>query len=184
MNDWRTSERQVSADVETLSTRPDIPAASATETGSGPQDPDNPLLLNGAAFDVSQEVGFLLRRVQQRVTSLFQQRMKDYDLTPTQFASLCKMAEIEEVSQNHLGRLVNLDPATNQGVVRRLIKRGLICRRDDPNDRRRSLLSLTDQGRELLVECLPTASRVTPAVLGPLSPDERVEIVRLLKKLG
>ena len=147
-------------------------------------DHPNPLMIDGEPFDVSLEVGFLLRRVQQRVTSLFQQRMKDFDLTPTQFSSLCKMAEIDEVSQNQLGRLVNLDPATNQGVVRRLMKRGLIARRDDPNDRRRSLLRITEQGRALLSDCLPIASRVSPAILKPLSETEREQLLDMLKRLG
>ena len=158
--------------------------ADASVSTHQPGDHPNPLNIDGVQFDVSQEVGFLLRRVQQRVTSLFQQRMKDFDLTPTQFASLCKMAEIDEVSQNQLGRLVNLDPATNQGVVRRLMKRDLIARRDDPNDRRRSLLRITEQGRALLADCLPIASRVSPAILKPLSEDEREQLLDMLKRLG
>ena len=135
-------------------------------------------------FSLDDEVGFLVRRVHQRVTALFQERMRDHDLTPTQFSSLCKMAETGEVSQNQLGRLVNLDPATNQGVVRRLQKRGLIQRRDDPNDRRRSLLTLTDQGREVLVACMPAASRITPSVLKPLNSEERALLMDMLRRLG
>ncbi|MEM6903702.1 MAG: MarR family transcriptional regulator [Pseudomonadota bacterium] len=135
-------------------------------------------------FSLDDEVGFLVRRVHQRVTALFQERMRDHDLTPTQFSSLCKMAETGEVSQNQLGRLVNLDPATNQGVVRRLQKRGLIQRRDDPNDRRRSLLTLTERGREVLATCLPAAARITPSVLKPLNSEERALLMDMLRRLG
>ena len=178
MNGWRTDDQSLTMAADHAVT--DGHHDEVTNQASA----DNPLMLDAGQFDVSQEVGFLLRRVQQRVTSLFQQRMKEFDLTPTQFASLCKMAELDEISQNHLGRLVNLDPATNQGVVRRLMKRGLIARRDDPNDRRRSLLRITDEGKSLLSQCLPIASRVSPAILKPLSVEEREQLVDMLKRLG
>ncbi|MEO0391909.1 MAG: MarR family winged helix-turn-helix transcriptional regulator [Pseudomonadota bacterium] len=190
MNGWHADDQSLALSADHLDQQVASPSHDRHSTarhgamGKGREGADNPLMIDGQQFDVSQEVGFLMRRVQQRVTSLFQQRMKDYDLTPTQFASLCKMAEIDEVSQNQLGRLVNLDPATNQGVVRRVMKRGLIARRDDPNDRRRSLLRITQDGRNLLVDCLPTASRVTPAILKPLSQEERVQLLDMLKRLG
>lgn len=134
-------------------------------------------------FSICEEVGFIVRRVHQRIGSIFQDRMKPFDLTPPQFSALCRMSEYAELSQNQLGRLVNLDPATNQGVVRRLLKRGLIERRDDPNDRRRALLSLTDSGRDLLAQCMPVARRVSPTVLKPLTTEEQATLLELLRRL-
>ena len=55
-----------------------------------------------------------------------------------------------ELSQNLLGRLVGMDKATMQGVVRRLKERGLVDSRPDPGDARRTLLSLTTEGQRLV----------------------------------
>ena len=88
------------------------------------------------------------------------------------------------VSQNRLGRLTAMDPATMQGVIRRLGERGLVARRADPTDRRRTLLSLTAAGRALVEDGLGArGSKVTAATLAPLRPGERATFLRLLKKL-
>ena len=50
------------------------------------------------------------------------------ELTPTQFAALVKVHDIGQVSQNQLGRLTAMDPATIQGVIQRLEARKLIER--------------------------------------------------------
>ena len=62
---------------------------------------------------------------------------------------MVKLHEYHELSQNLLGRLVGMDKATMQGVVRRLKDRGLVDSRPDPGDARRTLLSLTIDGQPL-----------------------------------
>ena len=50
-----------------------------------------------------------------------------------------------------------MDPATIQGVTRRLKARRLVAVRPDPTDRRRSLLRLTDAGARSLEAVLVEA---------------------------
>src|SRR5258708_20722561 len=90
-----------------------------------------------AGYVLEEQIGHLLRRAHQRATALFLETMAELDLTPTQYAALVKIGDVEEISQNHLGRLTAMDPATSQGVIRRLEARGLITLRPDPNDRPR-----------------------------------------------
>lgn len=47
----------------------------------------------------------------------------------------------------HLARLLHVHPSTLTGILKRLERQGLIGRRADARDRRRSLLGLTDKGR-------------------------------------
>lgn len=132
----------------------------------------------------NHEICYLIRRAHQRAAVIFQEIMKEYDLTPTQYAVVVKMAELGEMSQNHLGRLVAMDPATNQGVVRRLLKRGLIRQRHDPNDKRRLLLSLNPAFRAVIENVLQDGNKICPVILSPLSPEERDRLYELLRKIG
>ncbi len=84
----------------------------------------------------------------QRHTSIFMSEMTD-KLTQTQFAALARLLEVGPCSQNHLGRLIYLDAATIKGVVDRLKLRRLITTQDDPNDRRRRAITLTEKGRNV-----------------------------------
>jgi DNA-binding MarR family transcriptional regulator len=105
-------------------------------------------------------------------------------LTQTQFASLAKLYEVGPCSQNHLGRLIYLDAATIKGVVDRLSARGLVIAANDPNDRRRRAVTLTEQGRRLTEEAIKVAAKITADTLVPLSEEEREIVSRLLNRLS
>jgi MarR family transcriptional regulator, lower aerobic nicotinate degradation pathway regulator len=147
--------------------------ATARPTGSG---------LFG--YVVETQVGFLLRRAHQRHAALFQEGMGEADLTPMQFTALLKTAELGRVTQNQLGRLAAMDPATVQGVVRRLIARGLMRRRPDPMDRRTAVLAPTEAGLALLADAVAHARRITAATLAPLDEAERTQLIDLLRKIA
>ena len=133
-------------------------------------------------YVLDDQVGFLMRVAMQRHTSIFMSEMTD-KLTQTQFAALARLLEVGPCSQNHLGRLIYLDAATIKGVVDRLKLRRLITTQDDPNDRRRRAVTLTEKGRHAAKAAIERAADITATTLKPLSPDEQETIVRLLKKL-
>ncbi len=135
-------------------------------------------------YVVEDQVGFLLRRAHQRHAAIFLETMARHDLTPTQFTALIKTVELGRVTQNLLGRLVAMDPATIQGVVRRLVDRALIARALDPMDRRTTVLIPTDAGFALAAKAVVAARAITAATLAPLDPEERTQLTALLRKLG
>ncbi len=142
----------------------------------------NPAALAGYA--VEDQVGFLLRRAHQRHAAIFLDAMAVHDLTPTQFTALIKTVELGRVTQNHLGRHTAMDPATIQGVVRRLVDRGLVSRELDPMDRRTTVLLPTEAGVALAALAVPAARGITDATLAPLAAAERAQLLALLRKLG
>ena len=137
--------------------------------------------LDGYAVD--QQVGFLLRRAHQRHAAIFIEGMAAAELTPTQFTALVKTVEAGQITQNHLGRLAAMDPATIQGVVRRLTERGLLRRAADPADRRTVVLEATEAGLALARSAVASARGITEATLAPLDPDQRRQFLLLLRKM-
>ncbi len=134
-------------------------------------------------YVLEEQVGFLLRRAQQRHTAIFAARIGKHQLTPTQFATLAKIYDEGAVSQNRLGRLTAMDPATMQGVIARLLDRGFIARAPDPQDRRRAILRLTPEGRAAFAESAPNGNLISRETLAPLDARERAAFLRLLAKL-
>lgn len=136
-----------------------------------------------AGYVLEDQVGHLLRRAHQRATQIFLARFAASGLTPTQFAALVRLSEHGALSQNHLGRLTAMDPATIQGVIRWLSARRLIQRVSDADDRRRALLSLSADGRALIEGLFDAGLEVSAATLDPLSPQERRAFLDLLQRL-
>lgn len=134
-------------------------------------------------FVLDEQVAHLLRRAHQRASALFLTVLAEAQLTPTQFFAMARLHEMGKLSQNRLGRLAAMDPATIQGVIRRLHERGYIERLADPTDRRRMVLSLSPLGQETVVRLLGAANRVGDDIVAPLSPEEQTTFISLLKKL-
>jgi len=134
-------------------------------------------------YRIEEQVGYLLRRAHQRASSIFQVTIGDPNITPTQYSSMVKLHEYTELSQNHLGRLVGMDKATMQGVVRRLKDRGLVDSRPDPGDARRTLLSLTIDGQRTVGKLLINGPAVSRETLKPLNGAEQRQLLELLSRI-
>ena len=70
-----------------------------------------------------------------------------------------------------------------KGVIDRLSERGLIARRADQEDRRRTQWRLSESGAALLATAYGDGFAVTAEILDPLSPRERGTLLRLLEKI-
>lgn len=135
-----------------------------------------------ATYVLDTQVGFLLRQVNQRHTSLFGALIGE-EVTPTQWAALSKLHEKGPCSQNLLGRLTAMDAATIKGVVDRMVKRGLVETRPDPEDGRRLVAALTPEGTALAERLIPAANAISQETLAPLDASEQALFVALLERL-
>ena len=134
-------------------------------------------------YRIEEQIGYLLRRAHQRASAIFQVNIGDPNITPTQYSSMVKLHEYTELSQNLLGRLVGMDKATMQGVVRRLKDRGLVDSRPDPGDARRTLLSLTVDGQRVVAKLIMNGPAVSRETLRPLTGNEQRQLAELLQKI-
>jgi MarR family transcriptional regulator, lower aerobic nicotinate degradation pathway regulator len=137
-----------------------------------------------AAYRLEDQVGFLLRCAHQKATETFNAVMAPFAVTPTQFAALAKLDDLGSVSQNQLGRLIAMDPATISGVVGRLIARRFVRQSPDAKDARLVLLALTPVGRAAIREMKAAAAQVSRRTLESLTRDEAAAFVAMLARLG
>ncbi len=83
--------------------------------------------------------------------------------------------------------LTNSSMLTSSGTTKRLDKleaRGLVAREPDPNDRRGTLIALTDAGRELIDSVTGPHLANEQRLLEPLTRTERDQLAALLRKLN
>src|SRR6478752_3938511 len=85
---------------------------------------------------------------------------------------------------NTLGPKVWLTPGSISVAVERLVKKGLVSRKDHPGDRRVRQVELTAKGRALITHGFREHAAAMENVAGVLSKNERLTLLRLLKKLG
>jgi len=85
---------------------------------------------------------------------------------------------------NTIGPKVWLTPGSISVAVDRLVKKGLVSRKDHPDDRRVRRVELTPKGRALITRGFGEHAATMENVAAVLSKNERLTLLRLLKKLG
>ncbi|HBO3332570.1 TPA: MarR family transcriptional regulator [Pseudomonas aeruginosa] len=105
-----------------------------------------------AADTYSLAIFRAIRRLQQ-AAEIHSKRLSRYGgLTPLQLLILHVLAVEGELTATQLAKLVSLSQASLSGVLDRLEGRGLLYRRRDEQDRRKSWLHLDPAGHEALAE--------------------------------
>ena len=101
-----------------------------------------------------QSPGFLLWQVSNCWQRKQKAALSKLKLTHVQFVLLAGVGWLESkseiITQDKLANQSKTDPMMTSQVVRTLEKKGLITRKINPNDKRKILLTTTDNGRVLL----------------------------------
>lgn len=85
---------------------------------------------------------------------------------------------------NVIGRRVQLTSGSITAAVDRLESRKLLRRTSDTKDRRSRIVQLTETGRRLIEQAFQRHALDMEETMAVLRSAERVELVRLLKKVG
>ena len=85
---------------------------------------------------------------------------------------------------NTVGPKVWLTPGSISVAVDRLVEKGLVSRKNHPDDRRVRQVELTTKGRALITRGFREHAAAMETAAGVLSKSERLTLLRLLKKLG
>lgn len=82
---------------------------------------------------------------------------------------------------NDLADRLEVTPATVSLMVGELSRKGILERREDPADRRRAIVTLSDAHRPAIDAWLARSARAWQEALAPLTDAERALFIRTLK---
>ena len=128
---------------------------------------------------LSSAPGYLLRRAQQVHTAIWAEYVQ-LELTGPQYGVLASLAQEPLADQSRLGELASLDKNSTTDIVRRLSRRGWICRSVDTADQRRRVLELTPAAKVAMRQITPAVQRVQDALLELVPAQGREALVRML----
>ncbi|MCC5812250.1 MAG: MarR family transcriptional regulator [Ectothiorhodospiraceae bacterium] len=126
--------------------------------------------------------GFLIRRLHQIHIALFLEECAEFKVTPVQYSIMTALRD-SELDQRTIANSVGIDRATTAEVLRRLEKSGWLRRRRSPEDGRRRIASLSDEGRALLDNMDCKAQRAHERTVEPLRKRERERFLAYLARL-
>jgi DNA-binding MarR family transcriptional regulator len=93
------------------------------------------------------------------------------------------LAEYPDISADEVCQRTQIEKSVVSRAVARLLKRHLISREFDENDKRRSILSLSETGLSVYDEVMPVAESFEKKLIEKLSEKEKKSLSVLLDKL-
>lgn len=125
-----------------------------------------------------------LLRTSETIWNVSRQFFARWDISPSQFNVLNVLRDHPEgTTQVELSRVLIMHRSNVTGLVDRLEERGLVARKDNPEDRRAHRVVLTAAGRRLLAEILPVYFQAAESVWTGFSGRSTAAFVAGLEKL-
>ncbi|MEO9873945.1 MAG: MarR family winged helix-turn-helix transcriptional regulator [Anderseniella sp.] len=129
-------------------------------------------------------VSFWLKRAAQYSADLYSDRRGKSGLTQRQFTVLEAVFHNEGQSQTTLVKETGIDRSTLADLVNRLETHGYLSRKRSDKDARVNFVSLTEAGRDMLLNAQPQVSLVDQALVEALPERNRKAFVASLQLLS
>jgi DNA-binding MarR family transcriptional regulator len=131
-----------------------------------------------------RSVTFAISTTGYEIARQFTELLAPFGLEPRDFGLLQNVAASEGDSQQAIGERLHIAPSRMVAFIDSLEQRGLLERRQNPNDRRARALFLTAEGRDVLARAFRAAGELDRAASRDLSPGEREQLLELLARVG
>jgi DNA-binding MarR family transcriptional regulator len=115
-----------------------------------------------------------------RAGQLAADRVSKIGASKATYGVLAVIEEFGPSSQADLGRRLGMDRRSVSEEAAGLEHGGFVSRGPDPADSRRNRLEITAAGQALLAQLESSFRAMQDELLGPLSPEDRIELSRLL----
>ncbi|MGR6541717.1 MarR family winged helix-turn-helix transcriptional regulator [Paenibacillus tundrae] len=83
-----------------------------------------------------------------------------------------------------ISELLSIPSGSITYVINKLEKKGLVERKQNPEDKRAFNVILTEQGKELFDEIFPKHAEMISRSFSVISDEEKLQLIDLLKKIG
>ncbi len=126
----------------------------------------------------------VLWRAYDAVRQQAERHIESLGICLSDFAVLELLLHKGPTAVNRIGAHVRLTSGSITTAVDRLERRGLVERRNDPEDRRSRVVHLTDAGQRMIGCAFQDHQIAMERATAALTPVERGQAMELLKKLG
>ena len=139
------------------------------------------------SVDLTGLTGLLGYQIRQAQTASFrdlQEPFRDLGITPGEFSLLTIVRDNPQIRQTDLVHVYGLDKSTLSIAVKRLVERGLVDPRKLPDDRRYHGLTLTEEGKEVLLTVTEIIECQERRMEEVLSPGEKDVLMTALRRIA
>jgi MarR family 2-MHQ and catechol resistance regulon transcriptional repressor len=125
-----------------------------------------------------------LIRAAESIATRINNHLSEHNLTVSQFGVLEAVYHLGPMHQNQLAEKILRSTGNMTLVIDNLVKRNLVERRRDEDDRRCVNIHLTPAGQALIAEIFPAHVQTVVQEFSVLTPAEQVQLGQLCRTVG
>lgn len=144
-------------------------------------------MLKGGEIDITQTpseaeyIFDMLLLLNKQISSKFE---RCAGISASRLQLLCKLYQVEEISQTLLQKEVGIDGAAVTRHLKQLEATGMVTRRTKPEDNRVTLVSLTEYGRARIVIFKQERSQFVAQLLQSFDETQRHQLADMLQVMN
>ncbi|MDO5026625.1 MAG: MarR family winged helix-turn-helix transcriptional regulator [Tissierellia bacterium] len=123
-----------------------------------------------------------MSRTLNKLNKLNNQLFREYSLTSGQYGVLEALYHKGDRSVGEIQEMILSTTGSMPVILKNLKARELISTCTDENDRRITIVSLTDEGRDLIKLVFPKNKKIIEDYFSKISGEEQEDIVKILSK--
>lgn len=131
--------------------------------------------------DPREVLAYLLKHAHLRLSELSDAALAPLGIDSKDYGVLRVVAAGEPTSQTHVARALSIDRTTMVALIDALARKGIVTRRPDPDDRRRNVVELTEEGEAVFAEAAAAYATAEQQMLSPLSSSQQVHLGAALR---
>ena len=136
-----------------------------------------------SAPHLGPKLGFLLNDLSKMITQIWDARMKDADLTRSQWRAIGHVSRSPGITQIDLAESLGVGRMAVTGIIDRLEKKKLLVRKADGSDRRLKKVFCTAKAKKLLPSMQDVGDGVLKDVTESLSERQIEQLIKSLQKM-
>ena len=138
----------------------------------------------------SNNLGYLLNKSTKMLKNKFNDKLKEFDLTLSQWSVLRDVysqelsdKELKDISPASVAQRLYINRPTMSGIMDRLLKKGWIIATTNQNDRRSQIISLTEKSKNLMIELDELGDDVVELAVQGFTESEIMQLKAYLSRI-
>lgn len=134
-------------------------------------------------FDMNKSLGFILNRTAFTSKNTFNQKIKEYGISPEQWSVIYKVIEEPAISQKLVSDSTYKDQGNLTRMIDKLVKNGFLIKEQNSENRREIQLFPTEKAIDISKPIIEHSTQHNKNMLNNFSKDEEEQLFNLLNKV-
>lgn len=131
-----------------------------------------------------QNLSYLIIKSSRHLKNKLDKALKEYDITSAQFSVIIQIqSSTFPITAAEIAQRLGSDRPTISGIINRLVKKGIVIKIDNPEDKRSSYLQIYSKANELVHKIITISDELTNEIFSIYSKEETRHLTGMINRL-